>query len=233
MSLTFTLTGKSSLLSVDYFPPIELNAGEQYEIGLLSFETYNSVPNVDESNNKFHFDNGKEMVIPTGTYEVQDIRNYIQEKFTKLSTKDKHYYIQLGTNNNTLQTILKSTVAVDFSKPNSIGKLLGFGDIVAQPGVIYQSHNLVDVFKVNIIRIECNIATGSYVNGKQAHTVFQFFPAVPPGYKLVEIPNPIIYLPITARVISNITLRIVDQDDNLVDFREERVTVCLHLRKAI
>lgn len=233
MSLTFTLTGKSSTLSVDYFPPIELDAGGEYEIGLLSFETYNSIPNVDETNNKFHYDDdGKVLIIPTGTYEVQDIRDFIQEKFQRISTKGKLYYLQLDTNNNTLQTKLKSTVQVDFSKPTSIGKLLGFGDIVIQPGTAYQSQHVVDIFKINTIRIECNIASGSYVNGKQAHTIFQFFPAVPPGYKLVEIPNPVIYLPVTSRVVTNITLRIVDQDDNLVNFRGERITVCLHLRKA-
>lgn len=232
MSLTFTLSDKSSTLSVDYFPPVELDADGVYEIGLLSFETYNSIPNVDESNNRFHFGDGKEIIIPVGTYEVEDIANFIQGQAKKLTSKQQNYFIQIGTNNNTLQTTLKSTVKVDFTKPNSIGKLLGFGDVIVEPGTTHNSQHVVDIFKVNTIRIECNITSGSYVNEKQAHTIYQFFPAVPPGYKLVEIPNPIIYLPITTRSITNITLKIVDQDNKVVDFRNERITTCLHLRKV-
>ena len=32
------------------------------------------------------------------------------------------------------------------------------------------------------MRIECDIITGSYINGKPTHTLYEFFPSVPPGY---------------------------------------------------
>lgn len=51
-----------SELSADYFPKLELDRCFDYETCLLSFETYNSIPNVDESNNEFHFENGKTIV---------------------------------------------------------------------------------------------------------------------------------------------------------------------------
>jgi len=64
MSLTFTLTGKSSILAVSYFPAVDLSDGG-YKLGLTDFETYYTIPNVNSSNNKFNFDkDDKEIVIP-------------------------------------------------------------------------------------------------------------------------------------------------------------------------
>ena len=73
MSLTFTLTGKSSILAVSYFPALDLSDGD-YELGLTDFETYYTIPNVNSSNNKFYFDkDDREIVIPKGSYELHDI----------------------------------------------------------------------------------------------------------------------------------------------------------------
>lgn len=54
MSLTFTFTGNDSVLKADFFPTIELEKYIPYEIVLLAFETYNFIPNVDETNNTLH-----------------------------------------------------------------------------------------------------------------------------------------------------------------------------------
>lgn len=76
MSFTFTFTGKESELSMEYFSPMELEKASDYEISLLSFESYNSIPNVDESNKTFHFDDAQ-IVIPAGTYEIKEIADHI------------------------------------------------------------------------------------------------------------------------------------------------------------
>jgi hypothetical protein len=232
MSQTFTFSDTSSVLSSNFFPPIELEG--DHEIGLLSLETYNSIPNVDSTNNLFHFDEPlKTIKIPHGTYEVKDIEKFIQEFFKKLTTKDKRYYLQLGTNDNTLQTSIKCTVPVDFSQENSIGSLLGFDKVKISAGIQQFANRVVDIFRINSIFVECNIASGSFLNGKASHTLYRFYPSSPAGYKLVETPTPVIYLPVTTRVIDNITLRIVDQEGSLVDFRKERITITLHLRKVL
>lgn len=233
MSLTLALDGTQSVLSADYFPPIELDENSDYQIGLLSFETYNSIPNVDSTNNKFHFDNGKTLEIPVGAYEVKDIAQYIREELRKLSTDAKKYYAEITTNNNTMQTSIKASFDIDFSKPDSIGKLLGFKEnTVIEAKKRVTTEGVVDIFNINAIRIECNIATGSYVNGEPAHTIHQFYPNVPAGFILLEVPSPVIYLPITTHKIDNITLRVVDQTGKLVNFRGERISIRLHLRKT-
>ena len=60
----------------------------------------------------------------------------------------------------------------------------------------------------------------------------EFFPAVPIGYKIIEVPSQVIYLPVTVKNIDKLQLRIVDQDGDLVNFRGEVITVRLHIKIA-
>ncbi|KYM83816.1 hypothetical protein ALC53_05753 [Atta colombica] len=65
MSLTLTLSGKSTILAANYFPAIDLSDGD-YELGLAIFETYHTISNVNESNNKFYF-----QISPKTTQKLQ------------------------------------------------------------------------------------------------------------------------------------------------------------------
>jgi len=65
MSLTLTLSRKSTVLAANYFPAIDLSDGD-YELDLAIFETYHTIPNVNESNNKFYFAK-TEITIPEGS----------------------------------------------------------------------------------------------------------------------------------------------------------------------
>ena len=67
MSLTFTLSGKSTVLAANYFPAIDLSDGD-YELGLVIFKTYHTILNVNELNNKFYFTkNDAKITIPKQT----------------------------------------------------------------------------------------------------------------------------------------------------------------------
>jgi len=103
MSLTLTLSGKSTVLAANYFPAIDLNDGD-YELGLTIFKTYHTIPNVNESNNKCYFaKDDAEIRIPEDSYEVRDINEFLKRAILrKRSHRDALETVDVvhGDNNN-------------------------------------------------------------------------------------------------------------------------------------
>jgi hypothetical protein len=257
MSYLFVLTGNGSEINCDIFPKLELEDEQKYVLGLINFESFNSIPNVEEGCNKFYYLDDKSsnkigITIPTGSYEISDLQKYLRRivgdkrgeeeddikhndespPAARSSYKIKHdLLITIQPNNNTLHSEVKCSKDVDFTPEDSIGPILGFQKRILSKFQSHTSDNTVNILKVNTIKIECNIVTSSYINGKPSHVIHTFFPTVPPGFKIVETPSNIIYLPINTRLIDNLSLKIVDQNGKLINFRQETVTVTLHLKK--
>lgn len=227
MSITLTLSATSSELTANYFPPIDLHG--DYECALTDFHSYNSIPNVDVYNNLFHI--GEHVIeIPIGSYELIDIVQYIIEEYKLCSPKNK---ISIESNNNTMKVKVKSSAdSIYFNKENTIGRLLGFNNKILSPNKDHFSDLPVNIFNVNLLRIESNIALNTYFNNSQAHTLHEFAISVPPGYKIDEIPRNLIYLPANCKEISCLTLRVVDQHGNLINFRGEEITIRIHLKRV-
>lgn len=241
MSFTFMLSGKRSELCSTYSPPINLSDGK-YQLGLLDLETYNTIPNISSSNgnNKFYFGDHDEVItIPDGSYELEAINEYLRceiiNRYPRKNNADNDYPLTMRANNNTMRSEIQSVFRINFTLPSNVGPLLGFSsNRILLPNTRHQSDAPVNIMAVNMIRIECNITTGSYSNdGRLIHAIHEFSPRVPPGYKISETPSRVIYLPIVARAIDDLTIRIVDQSGQLVDFRGEEITVRLHVRRCI
>lgn len=219
-TFTLTLSGNSSILETQYFPPIRLSENKRYYLSLVSFITFNSIPNVDEDiNNKVYIIDGETITIPTGSYEIDDIANFL-----------KDYSIQLWSGNNTLRSYIKSPNHIDFRASDSIASLLGFTPRILEANHVHESDLPVNIIGINALRIECNITTGAYVNNKKVHTIHSFFPSTPPGYKIIEVPTNPIYLPVIVKTIDHLQIKVVDQDGRLVNFRGETITVRLHIK---
>lgn len=231
-SYTLSLIGNKSIITADYFPPLVLN--KSYECGLVELQTFNSIPNIDETNNKFHYGQDEEFVeLPTGSYEIEDIRKTIEELIKEKTDNTlikNSMFVSIVPNNNTLKCSIKCTNIVHFDKENSIGSVLGFGKRKLIPGVRHESDTPVNILKVSTVRIECSITSNAYINNERVHTIHEFYPNVAPGYKIIELPNSIIYLPVSVLSIDNITIKIVDQNGDLVNFRGETILVRLHLK---
>lgn len=254
--LTLTLTGNSSNLWSDYHPPIELEEDASYVIGLIDFTTYNSIPNITDKNNKLHLNKycnevtedsfifkSKDICIEIepGSYELKDIITLLNSKLVEQDCP-----LTIKVDQKTMKSMLTWEVGrlnefgvctlneVDFSQKGSIASVLGFSPrkIVAKSSRKIESDHLVNIHNVNIIRVECNLSGGSYINGKSSHTIHEFYPTVAPGYKIVEVPTNIIYLPVIGRTIHHLNIRVVDQDGDLVDFRGENITCRVYIRKT-
>lgn len=222
-SLIISLSGDTSVLESRFFPPIELSPHKTYVLGLVELLTFNSIPNLD--NKKFYIEGIDPIVIPTGSYEIGDINKFL---INKLSSKNIDF--SLKANNNTLQSVIKCNRDIDFTKNDTINDLLGFKSQILKANQTHNSELPISILKINSLRVDCNITRGAYLNAKPVHTIHEFFPAVPPGFKIIEKPQEVIYLPVTSRNIDYLRLQIVDQEENLVNFRGETVTVRLHIK---
>lgn len=235
----FTLRGRSSTLSVDFYNPIELDPRYDYSLALIGLHTYNSIPNIEAGvNNKFYYwklgDKTQEKVvsIPTGSYEISDIESYLQQRVTPSGIERAEDYFSLKPNNNTLKCEVKSKHEIDFTRRNSLAELLGYSPQVLKPDLLYESDLPVKIVKVVTIHVDCNITTGAFYNNKPSHTIFEFGLKVDPGYAIDIEPNNLIFLPVNSskREIANITLRILDQNSEPVNFRGEEIIARLELR---
>lgn len=231
-STTITLSGYSSTLSTYFHPEIELDDRFNYSCSLLDFHTYNVVPNVHENNNKFYYsDSGNNpfyyaINVPVGTYEVSEICEYITNT---LQLNDNN--LVMRGNKNTLKCEIETDLTIDFTRKDCIGSLLGFSKKILQNEPIYASDKLVNINHINCIRIECDLTTGSFHNGKGTHTIYEFTPRVAAGYKISEQPRNLIYLPVVRRRINTVNIDIVDQDGDLIDFRGELITCRIHIKR--
>jgi hypothetical protein len=222
MSFNLSITGTSSTLTTNHSPALQLDG--EYECGLLYLSTFNSIPNIDYRNNKFYYGKNDVLEIPEGSYELQDLDDYIKSHIQGCAFK-------LTCNNNTLKTSICCTKNVYFNKEHSIGKLLGFGNETVKANILRESPFPVSILTTPIVRVEWDIVSGSFVNGKPSHIIHEFVPNVPPGYRIIETPENVIYFPVTQNNIDSLKIRILDINDTLVNLRGEEIQIYLHLRK--
>ena len=146
-------------------------------------------------------------------------------------TSDK-FYIEISANNNTLKSemIIKNNCEVDFRRYKCINSLLGFDSKLYTSG-FNESENMVNILTINRIQINIDIISGRYVNGSTQPTIYSFFPNVSPGYKIIENPHNLLYLPITADTIHSIRIWLTDQNGNELNLRGENLSMRFHLRE--
>jgi len=232
---TITLNGNSSSLSCDFFPSIEVS--KDAKICLLSLQTNNSIPNINDKCNRMgivHKDTTKNIAknvytIPTGSYELNELEAVIKQILSATETT-----FELKANNNTLKCEMKCSDIVDFSMDYSIGPLLGFTtDKKYEANVLHKSDSLVNMTKINCIYIESNLVSGSFNNGRECHILHEFYPNVPPGYKIIEIPKHLVSYSLNCTTINQISLTLKDQDGQLIDLRGEPISIRLLIQDTI
>ena len=151
--------GNSSHFTTNYASaPIKLDGN--FEIALVSLETFYSFPNIDATNNNFKYsaDNAKTWVtikIPEGSYELDDLNDAIIFQMKQNGHYDNTHnqpYIKLSPNTSTLKSKLEIAQGykVDFTIPNSFNKMLGFEEKWYHSGY-NESENIVDTLAVKSI----------------------------------------------------------------------------------
>lgn len=250
-SYTFAFTGTTSVLRSDFLPEIRLDPDSDYCCGLLDFTSYNSIPNIIENkNNEFTFEykvdekkkdsKGKETInqvtkrktisLATGAYEVSDILHYLKNE---LANEKINFTYEISAASSRVKIIFGTTITWT---AGSVLDVIGFrrgNSVTFNRNWAYWSSSIVKITDIDVIRVECDIVSGSYINGRHCHTIHQFSHCkVSPGFKFIEVPQHIIYLPITEKRLRNIQISIVDQNGEAVDFRGEQITCRIHIKKV-
>ena len=149
--------------------------------------------------------------------------------YDKENDKDN---VEISANTNTLSSemVLKNNYEVHFRKDKSINNFLGFYSKF-YTSRFHESENMVNILTINSILVNIDIISGSYVNGSTQPTIYSFFPDVSPGYKIIENPHNLLYLPITSDTIHSITIWLTDQNGNELNLRGENLSMRFHLRE--
>jgi hypothetical protein len=227
-SYSIVLSSNKTDFHTRFNPAFVLGSGEsgEYEAALIGLETYNSIPNIQSDTLVYSVDGGEfiTMVIPTGSYEIESLSEYIYRELGG----DK---IKISANNSTLQCeidISKGFV-VDMTT-STIGRMLGFESFGKLTAGLHVGTRAIDILPVSTILVNCDLISGSYVNGSPVPTIYSFFPDVSPGYKVIESPAHPVYLPLNYRNISSIHVWLTDQDGNALNLRGEKLSIRLHIR---
>ena len=230
--------GVSQNFTVPFSPPIQLDSGKRYEVGLISADIWYSWFNITSNNNLLAHQTPAErhvwktITIPPGAYNIKDIDKEIKEQVRV--NGDNPDSISLTPNFNTLKSefILKGGYYVDLSLPKSIRNVLGFRSIILKSDGQHESKSRVDITEVQSVLIQCSIISESIINGSSGDVLFAFTPNKPPGYLLNVHPNQIINIPVTrTSEISRITFRVTDQEGKEIDLNNERVTYFIRFRE--
>ena len=225
--------GKSSNFTVYLNPPLHLDLSKEYKIALVSSDLWYSWYNVTTKNNKFKYNNGtdwKTISVSPGAYNIRDLNGEIKRLIKGEDDDDEKIYIRANFNTLKSRVIITGDYQVDFTIPNSLRDLLGQESKTISAG-LNEGKNQVDITNIHSILIKCSLVSSSYLNGSTSDVIYSFSPNQPPGSLLSISPNQLIYVPISkTEQVSSITMKVTNQNDELIDFNGERTTFFISLK---
>ena len=164
--------------------------------------------------------------------DAMKLNNNVIQCFIEKEAGGKADMINLSPNPDTLKCILEiktNDYEVNFNVDNSFRSVLGFNVNTYKRGR-HESENLVNIMNVNSILVHCDIVGASRVNGIEAPVIYNFFPNVAPGEKIVSKPLHLIHLPLILDIIFHMTYSVMDQNGRELDLRGEELTLTFHIK---
>ena len=247
-STTFSIDSKESDIRFRLPTPLILDQKLNYELGLSWFSVYNRLFNINETNNKFfsiyRLEHAQKIELSPGAYEIKNLSNIMNIKICKqlkIEVDPKNLQIELIPDLTNGKCLMKNKVSIIFSE--GLAKLLGFEGGKKYDAGEHLSENNINISNVTRINIECDQIEGGYVDmgiirssipHLRTTNIIYSFPAfaVPFGFKILERMNPPIYFPLISKTISEMRIRILDQNGNLLSFNGEDISMYLHLRQV-
>ena len=123
-------------------------------------------------------------------------------------------------------------IAIRFDEKSFFSTILGFTpDWDYKHYNQYLSQKIVNLSSTNKIHLKCDCIDGSVVNGIREPILFSFVLDKPSGYKVFSEPETIHYKKINKSVLNTITFYLEDDNNKVVDFIGETLTLTLQMIK--
>src|SRR5271156_1889320 len=240
----FIVTGNTNPFKINLPNDIKLDPTIDYEVALIRFESYNTIFNINSTNNNFKYFNGvtnKTIVLNPGSYEFTVINAEIQRQMklqgdvTTVGGKDT-FSINILANEQTLRSVitLVNGYTIDFTIDKSLRTVLGFNSVLLKEAS-NQSESIIMIQNFTSILINTDLCAGSYINNKTSQTLYSFSSnPVPTGFNISIVPSPPLYLPLNSTKLSfnDYTVSITDENLNIISFNGENITMVLHIKSV-
>ena len=233
---TVHIISKSSEIRKIFNPPIRFDPNKNYKIALKYFSVYNNIFNITEKNNVLKFkssDDWQEIELTPGAYEIKNINDSIKRND---KTKDNiEFQADIPTGRVLMK--LKNDYKVDLNHEKSFRNLLGFEPkIYAEKSNLSENYACINAGRL-LINVKCDCINSGYVNNGNLLEIRNILFSIPtytvqPGYKILETPNKPEYLRINKSQLSEINLRVVDENDLPYDFKGDDIVIKLHIKQV-
>ena len=148
------------------------------------------------------------------------------------AVNDKHC-ITIAANSSTLKSILEigKNFKMDLATVNSLRLVLRFNRQIYGEGY-NESENIVNILSVTSLNVTSDVIGSSFTNGVTRNIIYSFFPNVGPGFKIVQEPLNLIYLPVTLNTLSEMETKLEDQNGKLINLRGEELSIRFYICEA-
>lgn len=99
--------------------------------------------------------------------------------------------------------------------------------------IIKNSKDLDELIKLGVIRIECDIISGSYINGGRNQVIHQFATCTSHvnGQTFVEFPKNLNYLPVKTKNLRSIQISILDHNGKPVNITSDEIICRINIKR--
>ena len=131
-----------------------------------------------------------EIEIPPGAYELIDINNTIQQELINSCGSYSDFKINIEADTISMKSVLTTSYSIYFN--SELNTLLEFTNKSYSSGT-HKSEKPVMITTTDKVHLKCDCVDGSIVNGIREQILFSFNLSAPPGYKIIEEPNIILF----------------------------------------
>lgn len=93
--------------------------------------------------------------------------------------------------------------------------------------------DIAKIATLAVLYVQCDIATGSYINNGPSHSIHQFAASTSrvKGQTLVEIPQHLIYFPMKIKNLYSVNISLVDSKGEQVDIGGSTLTCRINIKR--